>query len=482
MKKTLWYLIIFTIVLANVTIIFGYSLPIVKTLDQLTTDPSAEFYPSWSPDGNIIAYASNNESGNWVIKYMAPDGSNQTQITPFPGWDFCPAWNHNGTKLSYLHGGPYPNMLELWVMDRDGKNSHPLREEQISSISEWQPPIPWSLPSWNNDSTKIAFSGYLSGEDSYDIWIVTANGNNLWSITDHERFDTDAAWSPIENLIAFQSWRAGNWDVWVINPDDKLPIQLTYSPADDIQPSWSPDGSMLAFVSNRTGNCEIWVMNSDGSDPQQLTISPSDDFYPTWSPDGKNIAFASCRSGNWDIWVMSLTTLTSTPTPEPELSSQPEINLKDVIIKIIMQNLQYVYWLVWIPVGIAAFIYYYYNILRKRENNSTINYQKKIEMFQESKEALRKASGLLKGHLRHLEEEGDEYHAKGRIPGEIENIIQHSSILSSIGNKTEKKKIRPILEEGKKYSELKTTEQFLNFKKEIHKWADKANSIEIDLN
>lgn len=107
--------------------------------------------------------------------------------------------------------------------------------------------------------------------------------------------------------------------------------------------------------------------------------------------------------------------------------------------------------------------------------------QKKIEIFLKSKEVLRKSSGLLKGHLRHLEEEGNEYHAKGRIPGEIENIIKHSSTLSSIGNGAEKEKIKPILEKGKIYSEFTTTEQFLEFSNEIREWANKANSIQIDL-
>lgn len=124
-------------------------------------------------------------------------------------------------------------------------------------------------------------------------------------------------------------------------------------------------------------------------------------------------------------------------------------------------------------------------LLEKREERGRkeipIDQQKK-EMFLESKEVLGKSSHLLKGHLRHLDKEGDEYHAKGRIPGEIDNIIKHTSILSSIGNKTEKEKIKPIIEEGKKYGELKTTDQFLKFSNDIRKWADKANSIEIDLN
>lgn len=114
-------------------------------------------------------------------------------------------------------------------------------------------------------------------------------------------------------------------------------------------------------------------------------------------------------------------------------------------------------------------------------DHSLSNREKITEMFLQSKIILRKSSGLLKGHLSYLNEKGDEYSAKGRIPGEIDNIIEHSSIISSIGNQSEKERIEPIIEDGKKYTKLTTTEDFLKFSDEIRNWADKANSIQIDL-
>ena len=72
-------------------------------------------------------------------------------------------------------------------------------------------------------------------------------------------------------------------------------------------------------------------------------------------------------------------------------------------------------------------------------------------MFKKSKDVIRKSSGLLIGHLTHLEREKDQYHARSRIPGEIQNIIQHSSILSSIASKAEIDEIKQIIEEGKIY-------------------------------
>jgi len=120
-------------------------------------------------------------------------------------------------------------------------------------------------------------------------------------------------------------------------------------------------------------------------------------------------------------------------------------------------------------------------LLSEKREQRARDQQKKIEIFRVSKEVLLKSSHLLKGHLGYLEEKGNEYHAKSRIPGEIENIIKHSSVLSSIGNRTEKEKIKSILEKGAIYGGLTTTQQFLKFSNEIREWANEANSIQIDL-
>jgi len=106
--------------------------------------------------------------------------------------------------------------------------------------------------------------------------------------------------------------------------------------------------------------------------------------------------------------------------------------------------------------------------------------KEKLRIFQDSKKVLRKSTGLLIGHLRHIQNEGKNYHAIGRIPGEIKNIMGHMSILSSIGNITEKEMIDLLIEEGEKYAELLLLEEFLEFHAELIRWAIKANRIQIN--
>ena len=57
----------------------------------------------------------------------------------------------------------------------------------------------------------------------------------------------------------------------------------------DRMPRWSPDGQWIAFHSIRGKDQYLWKIRPDGSDLQQL--SPlADAIYPAWSPDGSRIA------------------------------------------------------------------------------------------------------------------------------------------------------------------------------------------------
>ncbi len=140
---------------------------------------------------------------------------------------------------------------------------------------------------------------------------------------------TDAAFDPAGDRIAYVSDRDGNAEIYVMNADGSDPRRLTQSPASDAAPAWTPDGQRIVYASSAadsgSGTYHIWVMNADGSDRRQLTKGPQSDFQPAVSPDGRTIAFTTDRGGNYDIYLMDLDGSNQrqfTRAPAPETSPE----------------------------------------------------------------------------------------------------------------------------------------------------------------
>jgi TolB protein len=55
-------------------------------------DPNYAWDPSWSPDGQRIAFSSERD-GNLEIYVINIDGSGLTRLTDHPGDDSSPAWS-----------------------------------------------------------------------------------------------------------------------------------------------------------------------------------------------------------------------------------------------------------------------------------------------------------------------------------------------------------------------------------------------------
>ena len=117
----------------------------------------------------------------------------------------------------------------------------------------------------------------------------------MHQLTSHPSRETNAAWSPDREWIAFTSRRSGSQDLWIMPSAGGPARQLTSHPARDYMPTWSPAGDEIAFTSRRSGNPDIWIVSVGGGEPRQVTTDPDVDQFTTWSPDGKWLVFQSFR-------------------------------------------------------------------------------------------------------------------------------------------------------------------------------------------
>ena len=89
-------------------------------------------------------------------------------------------------------------------------------------------------------------------------------------------------------------------DIWTMNPDGTGQVNLTNSAAVESNPAWSPDGNQIAFDRKVGSLRQLHVMFADGTGVTQIPISTfpgNERFDPAWSPDGSQLVYSLMGEG-----------------------------------------------------------------------------------------------------------------------------------------------------------------------------------------
>lgn len=137
------------------------------TFVNLTNNPTDDAGPTWSPDGQKIAFSST-RGGRDHIFAMNADGSVPTQLTSGDYFAIRPAWSPDGDKIAFV--ATSSGRSEVYVMNPDGSAITQLTTEHAT------------LPAWPPDGTRIAFTSLSSAAETH-VSVMNADGAEVTPLT-----------------------------------------------------------------------------------------------------------------------------------------------------------------------------------------------------------------------------------------------------------------------------------------------------------
>ncbi len=280
----------------------------------LVSDHGDPFAPSFSPDGESLAFVSSVGSSDGIAGRVMianrRDGSTTRLID-----DACwPRWSPDGTTLAFLRTSAglscdivdpritAAGSSDLWLFDVARAEERPLVANRYVAF-----------PTWSPDSKRLAFVSFQTTRGGQmDLWMVDIGTTTVTQLTDDPASEGWPAWNPADGRIYYSSDRGGIFNAWRIDPDRQSespePWTLPFGPLAQI--AFSETGDLAVFATQRFERSTVRIPLENGLPRVEAltTLLSGDTEYvnPRLSPSGDRIVVQHGIGPRSNILVMSL--------------------------------------------------------------------------------------------------------------------------------------------------------------------------------
>ena len=352
-RRLLWIPIAAVIVIAAVILAWKLRpappVPAMSAPIPLTTYRGVQASPSFSPDGNQIAFQWDGEKGDNVdiyVKSLSVDAT-PLRLTTNPAFDRWPSWSPDGATIAFVRNLT-PDRIALMLIPALGGPERklaefPVRLNAVGLRISWSPDGKWLvLPASVGDTAPLFRVSTETGESTQitnppsgfeDLFpTISADGKELlfarvpqvFVLGDLYVAPLDANAKPIEaprriasgsevDGLGIPVWLPGNKEILArtfigaarMPADGSAPPVPVLWPGDN--PNWlemSRRGNRLAY-SAPSGDTNIYRIDltAKSPTPEPIVASTARDVFPQYSPDGSRLAFYSYRSGSGQVYV-----------------------------------------------------------------------------------------------------------------------------------------------------------------------------------
>ena len=236
---------------------------------KILTSSEPMMSPSWSPNGEWVAYVSYEHDGSSAIFVQEISTGQRRVVSKQPGINGAPAWSPDGKRLAItLSKGSNP---DIYILDLASDTLQRITKSYAIDTE----------PSWAPDGESLVFTSDRGGNPH--IYQYGFASGKIKRLTYEGRYNARASFSPDGRFLTFIHRPDKRFNVAVMTLSSGE-LQILSDGRLDESPSFSPNGSMIIYATEDDNRGVLAAVSVDGSVKQRLAMQEGDIREPAWAP------------------------------------------------------------------------------------------------------------------------------------------------------------------------------------------------------